>query len=879
MNLNNIEEGTIILAPSYLHATIRETLLKHKKGIINVQLSTLSLYLGNDDKDESTYAYYQTLKQMKGLSYHQSSVASLSFITELKTLITHMKQYQIPFDRLPEDSAVKRELKQIISELYPIKLPVDTILANLATKINEAKRLIICNGYCEPFEHHILKLLENNGAKHINMQKELKQKEFYYALNKRSEIESVAQYIIFHKLNAENIKISLFDNSYLPYLKMIFKHYGIPLQIHRDKELTFIHNKFIALLQYYLKPCNETSIHLLNAQIINTAYLKETIDYLSLYEFDLHDDFHVANAINESDTIDERELKRLQRLETKAKEVQIQILPIIKKMEALEDIIDVLCYIDSYIIASHPFTNQSERKAILQIREEIKKCDHYLNDKDDLAFFMDIIAQMKIENENICKGCAVSDLTHPLPDYPYHFVLGGTQQNFPALATFNSVFDESYYDEIGYPNLRERYELHMQYCLDNLNSSETLICSYPVSSFDGKANESSLELEQFMGIEAKKYPLKENYIPYQRSYMISSETAKRLFIKDNTLYGSISSFEKYAGCPYAYFLRYGLKLKESIDYNFNNAKSGILNHSILEILTKQYGKDYVYAKKSEIHEILNHKIKDMIALYPNQTFQLQQLEKRLFVSIMKNLEVLKDHEEHSFLNPTLSEYHFKHEIAITDSPYHLQLNGFIDRIDMNDDFFRIIDYKSSAKSLKEEEVFAALQLQLITYLCVMEEKLKRRPLGAFYYSFANPNINMSYAKRTKRPLGFTIHDEKESFTQLLKEKKLSGWITDEYIEVMDDNGAHIKGVRINKDQRINTSTIYDSSVLNVYIHAIYDILANAILAGNIDCKSAIGVCTYCPYGAICANANHSLNKAERIEVDAKVYIKGGKRNA
>lgn len=881
MLLNHLKPNTIIIAPSYLHDKIRKTILKDTSGVINVQIQSLVTYLNSEYTDHATYEYYVVLNKMKSQLVHLSnSCDSLAFISELKTLITHMKEYQISCNRLPKNNEVACELKMIIEQLYPIQLPIDEMQKNLITKISEFKRIVICEGYSSIYEKSIYDLMENSGATRINMGGKLKHKQFYYALNKRVEVESLAQYIIEHNIKANDIKISLLDKSYLPYLKMIFDHYQIPLQIQDDQELTFIQNKFIALLNYYLNPSNETSIALLASQAFNTAYIKETIDYLSLYELDLHDAFTIVQNVSISnDVIDQREIKRLKTLETKANEVRNFVLPIIEEMLSFEDIIDVLCYIDKLIINEHQFIKNEERKAVLQIREEIKKCDQYLNNKEDLSFFIDIIANIRIQKEGTVEGCSICDFTHPLPYYPYHFMLGCVQDNYPAMQAFSGIFEESYYDALGYPSLEERYALHFNYFTNNLNTSEHLICFYPISTFDGKANEASLEIEQFMSpLKAKKYPIKVNYIPYQRTYSISKQSAKHLYLKDNQLNGSVSSLERYANCPYSYFLRYGLSIEEPSDYSFNNAKAGTLTHYVMETLTNQYGKQYVDAKIDEVSEILHEKVEEMIQLYPNRRQQLSQMKKRLLDSIIKNLEVLKDHEDYSSLTPTYSEYKFTHDFQLKDD-YQLHLTGFIDRIDMNKDFFRIIDYKSSPKALKEEHVFAALQLQLITYLVIMEETLGLRPLGAFYYSFSNPNLNMEYAKLKKRPLGFEVYSEEDGFNKLLKEKKLSGWITSEYIEVMDASGSHTKGVRNSKTSGINTSTIYQSKTLYEYIQTIYRLLANSILEGNIECKSATGACTYCPYASICANANHAYTKEELIEVSDKLYIKGGRKNA
>ena len=68
----------------------------------------------------------------------------------------------------------------------------------------------------------------------------------------------------------------------------------------------------------------------------------------------------------------------------------------------------------------------------------------------------------------------------------------------------------------------------------------------------------------------------------------------------------------------------------------------------------------------------------------------------------------------------------------------VEITGKIDRIDTakEDDgkYLRIIDYKSSAKNIDLNEVYAGLQIQLLTYtdaICKQEDVM---PAGIFYFS-------------------------------------------------------------------------------------------------------------------------------------------------
>ena len=68
-----------------------------------------------------------------------------------------------------------------------------------------------------------------------------------------------------------------------------------------------------------------------------------------------------------------------------------------------------------------------------------------------------------------------------------------------------------------------------------------------------------------------------------------------------------------------------------------------------------------------------------------------------------------------------------------DGKSKVYLEGAIDRIDITDmSEFRIIDYKSSDKTIEIPKVINGLSLQLITYLSVIEKKLNLKPTAMLY---------------------------------------------------------------------------------------------------------------------------------------------------
>lgn len=71
--------------------------------------------------------------------------------------------------------------------------------------------------------------------------------------------------------------------------------------------------------------------------------------------------------------------------------------------------------------------------------------------------------------------------------------------------------------------------------------------------------------------------------------VIPSAKIKRLY-KDEINF-SVSRLEKYAACPFAYFVQYGLKAKERKIYSFDPPDLGIFMHNVLNEVSKALEKE------------------------------------------------------------------------------------------------------------------------------------------------------------------------------------------------------------------------------------------------------------------------------------------------
>ena len=215
-----------------------------------------------------------------------------------------------------------------------------------------------------------------------------------------------------------------------------------------------------------------------------------------------------------------------------------------------------------------------------------------------------------------------------------------------------------------------------------------------------------------------------------------------------------------------------------------------------------------------------------------------------------------------------------------DNGQKVEITGKIDRIDIakldGENYVRIIDYKSSAKNIDLNQVYAGLQLQLITYLDAVCENEDLLPAGVLYFNLIDPVI------KSKKSLS-----QEEIEEQIRKKFKMQGLILADVdvVKMMDttlESGASdIVPAYIGKEGTLSNTR--SSSVnrkqfeyLQKYTNKIIKQISTEILSGDIDInpyyntKNKKTPCDYCAYksicnfnGADCTNGYNYINNAEK----------------
>jgi ATP-dependent helicase/nuclease subunit B len=423
------------------------------------------------------------------------------------------------------------------------------------------------------------------------------------------------------------------------------------------------------------------------------------------------------------------------------------------------------------------------------------------------------------------------------------------------------------------------HKLYISYAKKN-SEGKSLLPSYlirnikqmfpdvPVESIEGKR-------QQFAYIKIPKSDIawsEENYIK------TISENAASLLYGDE-LRGSVSAFEKYAECHFAYFLQYGLRISEREEYRFAVNDFGTVLHSVLEEVSrslKEQKRSFSRLTDEERHELAAESISRISADYGNSILldssRNEFLIKRLTDIADRTILTIGQQLERGLFVPDAYEQHFLIDEKDFLKNKAFAMQGKIDRIDICEDeenvYVRVVDYKTGKSDFNLQQTYYGLKLQLITYLRAAQHIEKKRhsdkniiPAGILYYNIDNPIVDISEES----------FESEEEYIQaaedmIMQELRMKGVVNDnkEIIRKMDDRGGKsaVIPVKFKSDGELDrNSHVYSTQqfeMLEKHVTKSCIGIAKEIFEGNVDINPYESgqqtACEYCPYHAVCGFA-------------------------
>ena len=367
----------------------------------------------------------------------------------------------------------------------------------------------------------------------------------------------------------------------------------------------------------------------------------------------------------------------------------------------------------------------------------------------------------------------------------------------------------------------------------------------------------------------------------QKGDSIGKALAQAIYGKK--IVGSVTRLETYADCAYQYFLKYGLKLSEREEFAFEASDLGTIFHASLSEYTKLMDEEGIIWKdisdedeKRLIEQAVETSVakEHMAKMYT--TARTAYMVTRIKRIMGRTVEVLKKQLQHGEFTPKYFEVDFDTlgdlnslNIRLSDEEV-MRLKGRIDRVDTAefDDgiYVKIMDYKSSNKSMNLLAVYEGRQLQLLTYLnAVLESESanatsagqKVIPAGVLYYHIDDPVVKDKDVK------------DGDVKSAIMKKLRLKGLVNSDgqIPEMIDrdlDKGSEVLMVLRKKDGEFKASgqlvTGSEFDLLSRYVNHKIKEIGLEILSGNIAVPKPDGKkrrtkpeCKYCDYVSVCCN--------------------------
>ena len=356
----------------------------------------------------------------------------------------------------------------------------------------------------------------------------------------------------------------------------------------------------------------------------------------------------------------------------------------------------------------------------------------------------------------------------------------------------------------------------------------------------------------------------------------------------DTISGSVTRMEKFAGCAFSHFMQYGLRLRKRLVHEILPTDMGKVFHKTMELVGKR--SDWKFADDESRDEFVDAMVELAVTDVQKELFESSHrneyvLERMKRIS-KRAVWAMEQHIKRGDFTPEEYEIAFGEENHLDSMTFALEdgekmiFSGVVDRMDSVEDeenkYLKIIDYKSGKQKFDFAKIFHGLQMQLIIYMNAMMELYEKKsgkrvyPAGMFYFHMDDPVVNVEH--------------EREANDKILKDLKMSGVVNEDFqlIDHMEHTGPEgyltlpVRATKSGYDKR--SSILNTTQLLNLgkYVEKKMTDLGNSLMHGDISIKpyeyEGRKPCEYCEFKNICAYED-GVDQVEKIK---KVSLEEGK---
>lgn len=378
---------------------------------------------------------------------------------------------------------------------------------------------------------------------------------------------------------------------------------------------------------------------------------------------------------------------------------------------------------------------------------------------------------------------------------------------------------------------------------------------------------------------------------YGKRFRVDTETMERIRNFD-PLKLSPTDVDSFNKCRFMFFCEKCLHLKEYDEIKLDSRNEGSLIHSCFcNILGKHSKEEFTQLTKEQLSSEILRSSEQFLANNlagdsmddPRFRMNCKKVTERLvniFRTAQRALSVT-DFEPERF------ELKLSHDRSIQMSfgqGRKMVFNGIVDRVDTwkngSDKYLRVIDYKSSEKTITPEELGSGINLQMLMYLFALTEKngiySGFKPAGVLYSPVKVSRVDTSKAKKADssafdsqlRPKGLVLGDMRVLSAM---EEGISG----KFIPASIDKNGDIA----EKSSCISSEGMDE---LRRFVSDRLTDMADSLISGEVEpvplvMNNGSKPCSYCKCSDICENMNAKICRGPDPELTAQAEEILGKK--
>lgn len=365
----------------------------------------------------------------------------------------------------------------------------------------------------------------------------------------------------------------------------------------------------------------------------------------------------------------------------------------------------------------------------------------------------------------------------------------------------------------------------------------------------------------------------------------------------STLNLSASQIDRQAECRLSYFLQYGLRARERKEAAVDPAEFGTYVHAVLEHTARcvqELGGFHVVPLEETLD--IAHRYS---AEYADQRFSQLQSERMsyLFRRNVQELDMvlreLWEELKESQFEPAGFELAFGGEgglppIPIPNTAMNALLRGVIDRMDVWERYYRVVDYKTGKKDFDYCDVFNGVGLQMLLYLFALADAGEETPED----SLIPAGVQYFPARAEYIPSDGRLTPQEADQARKSKWKRRGLLLKDrEVLQAMEPgdkprrldyavrSGGDLTGALADREQM----RLLKRYVFHVLANTVSDIASGDVTPNPYTRGTSHNACAFCPYGAVChketveGRRNYKAMSAQQFweEIDKEMKRHGG----